>query len=247
METGILIIFILGYLFIAFENITRVNKAAFALITGVVCWWLIFLHSPETPAILSKIGEKMGDISSILFFLIGAMTIVELIDLHNGFDLIVKTIKAKSNISLLWIVSGITFFLSPLLDNLTTTIVMISILQKILPPGRDRLYISSAIVLAANAGGAWSPIGDVTTSMLWIGGQLTAWNMISRLFLPSIVSLLIPVWIIGFSLKKHSIARKDILKEDGTEREGQVIFFSGIGLLLMVPIMKSLLHLPPFM
>ena len=247
MESFLLIVFIIGYILIAFESTVKINKAAFALLTGIICWWIIVVYSQGSISITSKIAEKMGDISAILFFLIGAMTIVELIDLHNGFDLIVKIIRPKSNIQLLWIIAIITFFLSPLLDNLTTTIVMISVLQKIISSGRDRLYISSVVILAANAGGAWSPIGDVTTSMLWIGGQLTAGSMIKTLFLPSIVSLVVPVLIISLMVKKQTVILKQFIVKENDAWEGLVIFWTGISLLLMVPLFKWILHLPPFM
>lgn len=247
MEILLVIIFILGYSLIAAENSIRIDKAAFALLTGIVCWALLIGFDHEPASVVSKISESVGDIAAILFFLIGAMTIVELIDLHNGFDLIVRIVSTRNQRTLLWIISLITFFLSPLLDNLTVTIVMVSILQKILPRGTNRLYFASAIVIAANAGGAWSPIGDVTTTMLWIGGQLTAGDIISELFFSSLVSLLVPLFILTFFIKKTELTRDLSFQEQGNEMEKRIIFFSGMLFLLMVPLIKAVFHLPPFM
>src|ERR1035437_3666010 len=175
-----LIIFILGYLAIAFENSLRLNKAASALITGVFCWLVYFIHVPLAEDASKALLAHFGEISSILFFLLGAMTIVTLIDSHNGFDIITNRIKTNSKGNLLVIISVITFFLSALLDNLTTAIVMTSISSKLLRDKEDKLWFAGMIVIAANAGGVWSPLGDVTTTMLWIGGQITAANIIFK-------------------------------------------------------------------
>jgi Na+/H+ antiporter NhaD/arsenite permease-like protein len=244
----VLLVFVVGYILIAFEHLIKVNKAAIAVLTGITCWVLYVLIVPNEFIIKTNLQEKLGDISGILFFLLGAMTIVELIDLHNGFDIVVQLIKAKSKIALLWIITLITFFLSPLLDNLTTTIVVVSILLKLLPENEDRLYFAGMIVIAANAGGAWSPIGDVTTTMLWIGGQLTVGPMILKLFLPSIISILIPLIIISLKIKNEPLSIKGIQNDiRSNETEKKIIFFSGISLLLIIPVIKALTHLPPFM
>lgn len=248
MALAILIVFVVGYILIAFEHSIKINKAPTAVLTGIICWIFLSFIVPNENVLHNSALEKLGEISGILFFLLGAMTIVELIDLHNGFDIIVHIIKANNKIMLLVIISLITFFLSPLLDNLTTTIVMVSILHKLLPKNEDRFYFASVIVIAANAGGAWSPIGDVTTSMLWIGGQLTVNAMILKLFLPSFIALLIPLLIVCYKIKNEPlslITAKSFISNEETEKK--IIFFSGIFLLLFVPIMKAITHLPPFM
>ena len=201
MLVAIIIVFILGYLCIALENFLRINKAAIALVTGVLCWTLYIISSNEKEMVSSELIEHLGNLSQILFFLLGAMTIVELIDAHDGFEIITRRITTKSKRKLIWIVCLIAFFLSAVLDNLTTTIVMISLVRKLMTNREDRLIFSGAIIIAANAGGAWSPIGDVTTTMLWIGGQITALNIIVKLILPSLACLLVPVLILQFMLK----------------------------------------------
>ena len=184
MILTIIIVFILGYAAIAMEHSIKINKAASALITGVLCWTIFIVSSPDKHLISENLEEHLGELSGILFFLLGAMTIVELIDVHDGFNIITDRIKQTNKRKLLWIISFITFFLSPLLDNLTTTIVMISLIRKLIKEPGDRLLFTGMIVIASNAGGAWSPIGDVTTTMLWIGGQITASNIVIRLLHP---------------------------------------------------------------
>jgi Na+/H+ antiporter NhaD/arsenite permease-like protein len=248
MTLAILIVFVAGYILIAFEHSIKINKAPIAVLTGIICWVFLSFIFPNKTDLHNSVLEKLGEISGILFFLLGAMTIVELIDLHNGFDIIVRLIKAQNKIILLVIISLITFFLSPLLDNLTTTIVMISILHKLLPKNEDRLYFASIIIIAANAGGAWSPIGDVTTSMLWIGGQLTVNAMILKLFLPSFIALIVPLLIVSYKIKNEPLSLvKTKSYKSNEETEKKIIFFSGMFLLLLVPIMKAITHLPPFM
>lgn len=184
MTTLIVVVFVLGYIAIALEHDLKVNKTAPALIIGVLTW-VIFSYYTEDKAWLNlQLIEHLGDISSILFFLLGAMTIVELIDTYDGFELITKKIRQTDKRKLLWIVSFFTFFLSAILDNLTTTIVMVSLLRKLIGEKKDRLFFTGMIVIAANAGGAWTPIGDVTTTMLWIGGQISTESTMKYLFLP---------------------------------------------------------------
>ncbi len=194
--------------------------------------------------------EQLGEISGILFFLMGAMTVVELIASHNGFEIISNLISSTNKRKLLWIICFLTFFLSAVLDNLTTTIVMISLLRKLISDKNDKMLFAGMVIIAANAGGAWSPIGDVTTTMLWIGGQVTSMNIILKLFLPSLVCLLIPLVIVSFTLKgnvENSIFQKESDNLTTTPFERNAIFFFGLGVLFFVPLFKSLTHLPPFM
>lgn len=251
MLVAIIIVFILGYLCIALENFLKINKAAIALVTGVLCWTLYIISSNEKAMVSSELIEHLGNLSQILFFLLGAMTIVELIDAHDGFEIITRRITTKSKRKLIWIVCLIAFFLSAVLDNLTTTIVMISLVRKLMTNREDRLIFSGAIIIAANAGGAWSPIGDVTTTMLWIGGQITALNIIVKLILPSLACLLVPVLILQFMLKGEVQPNVDTNGNPGsetlTDRHKSIVFWTGVGVLLMVPVFKTLTHLPPFM
>lgn len=246
MTILLLTVFIIGYTAIAFEHSLRIDKAAPALITGVLCWLIYFLnnHAPEKAN--EELLVHLGDISSILFFLLGAMTIVELIDSHNGFAIITDKIKTTSLVRLLFIIVVLTFFLSALLDNLTTAIVMTSLCAKILQNKEARLWFAGMIIIAANAGGAWSPIGDVTTTMLWIGGQVTALNIMKTLILPSLFVCLFPLLIVAYKLRGKKIAANTEGKAEVTEG-GNTILFSGIGLLICVPVFKTLTHLPPFM
>ncbi len=244
----IIIVFVLGYIAIAFEHPLKLNKAASALITGVLCWTIYILQSNSTHVVSEELLHHMGEIASILFFLLGAMTIVELIDSHDGFDIITQKIKTTNKATLLLIITAISFFLSSLLDNLTTAIVMTSLCSKILSEKEDRLWFAGMVIIAANAGGAWSPLGDVTTTMLWIGGQITAINIMKQLFLPSVVVCIIPALIISYRFrgkKIEPIAASTCTPKE--KRNGRIILFSGIGFLILVPVFKTLTHLPPFM
>lgn len=246
--TLIISVFILGYGAIAFEHPLRVNKAASALITGVLCWTIYIVQSGSADSVSEELLHHLGEISSILFFLLGAMTIVELIDSHNGFDIITQKINTKSTKRLLLIVTTLTFFLSALLDNLTTAIVMTSLCSKLLTEKEDKLWFAGMIVIAANAGGAWSPLGDVTTTMLWIGGQITAMNIIKQLLLPSIAVCLIPVLFVAYRFRGKSIVPIPKPGRTGKEmREGKFVLMAGIGFLIFVPVFKTLTHLAPFM
>ena len=238
----------MGYVAIAFEHPLKLNKAASALITGVCCWTIYMLQSESTEIVTEELLHHLGEIASILFFLLGAMTIVELIDSHNGFDIITEKIKTTSKSKLLLIIISITFFLSALLDNLTTAIVMTSLCAKLLSVKEDRLWFVGMIVIAANAGGAWSPLGDVTTTMLWIGGQITALNIMKELILPSLAACVIPALIVAYRFKGQQIvAMAQSISTAKEKRDGQIILFSGIGFLIFVPIFKTVTHLPPFM
>jgi len=244
----LIIVFVAGYTAIAFEHTLHLNKAASALITGVLCWTIYMLQSENTHAVGEELLHHLGETASILFFLLGAMTIVELIDSHNGFDIITERVKTSSKATLLLIIATLTFFLSALLDNLTTAIVMTSLCSRILSEKEDRLWFAGLIIIAANAGGAWSPLGDVTTTMLWIGGQITALNIIKQLILPSLMVCLIPSLIIANRFKGKTIAGMPASVCTVEERkDGKIVLFAGIGFLVFVPIFKTLTHLPPFM
>ena len=249
MNVLIIVIFIAGYLAIALEHTIKLNKAASALVTGVLCWTIYILSSEGTEGIVEQLTHHLGDLSQILFFLLGAMTIVELIDAHDGFEIITKRIRTRKKRNLIWIISFITFFLSAVLDNLTTTIVMISLVRKLMSEKNDRLLFAGMIIIAANAGGAWSPIGDVTTTMLWIGGQVTASNIIVSLILPSLICLLVPLLVLHFRFKGEITSPEDIYTSDqpANEAHRNIVFFAGIGILLFVPVFKTVTHLPPFM
>lgn len=249
MITALLIfVFVAGYAAIAFEHPLKLNKAASALITGVLCWTIYMLQSETTHLVGEELLHHLGEIASILFFLLGAMTIVELIDSHDGFDIITQKIKTTSKSKLLLLITAITFFLSALLDNLTTAIVMTSLCSKILSEKEDRLWFAGMIVIAANAGGAWSPLGDVTTTMLWIGGQITALNIMKQLILPSLAASILPALIVAYRFRGKKIAAiQEPVSTAKEKRDGQMILFSGIGFLVFVPVFKTLTHLPPFM
>jgi Na+/H+ antiporter NhaD/arsenite permease-like protein len=248
MALAIILSFILGYFAITLEHSIRINKAASALVTGVICWTIYILSEPDKHLVSEQLIEHLGEVSGILFFLLGAMTIVELIDAHDGFDVITDRINTQKTVKLLWIISILTFFLSAILDNLTTTIVIVSLLKKLIADKEQRLLFIGITVIAANAGGAWSPLGDVTTTMLWIGGQITALNIMKELFIPSVFCLLVPLAILSFRLKGNlqPVEKKEPeVKKTGRERN--VVFLLGVGILLFVPVFKTVTHLPPFM
>jgi Na+/H+ antiporter NhaD/arsenite permease-like protein len=250
MTTLIVAIFVIGYAAIAAEHPIKVNKAASALLTGVLTWTVYILFTSDKHHVAEELTHHLGELSGILFFLLGAMTIVELIDAHNGFEIITNKITQTNKRKLIWIVSFITFFLSAVLDNLTTTIVMISLLRKLISSEKDRLFFAGIVVVAANAGGAWSPIGDVTTTMLWIGNQITAFDIILKVFVPSVVCLAVPLVYLSFKLKgdinrpaiKHAESANDL-----TKRNQMFVLIAGISALIFVPVFKTITHLPPFM
>ena len=251
MLTLMIVIFVLGYLAIALEHPIKIDKAASALITGVLVWTLFVISGADQHFIEEELLHHLSEISSILFFLLGAMTIVELVDAHEGFSIITDKITTKNRVKLLWIVSVLTFFFSAALDNLTTTIVMVSLLRKLIDDKYDRWFFAGIVVVAANAGGAWSPIGDVTTTMLWIGGQLTTMTIIKTLIIPSIVTMLVPLIVLSFTMKGDVVRPTVDALEDNSDPttafERNLIFFLGVAGLLFVPVFKTLTHLPPFM
>lgn len=266
MGTMIILIFILGYFLIAMEHSFKIDKAASALLTGVLCWTALILGKEAIfqggiPGgghdaghyIEEMLLHHVGEIAEILFFLLGAMTIVELVDAHGGFKVVTDRIKTTKKLPLLWLICVITFFFSAILDNLTTAIVMAALLRKILSDTEDIWFFGGMVVIAANAGGAWSPIGDVTTIMLWIGGQVSAMHIIAQVFLPSLVCLLVPLGIVSLKMKGN-IVSQEAMENNPAEgeysvstRERNFIFCLGVGGLLFVPVFKTLTHLPPFM
>ncbi len=249
METAIILIFCLGYGLIAFEKGIKINKAASALLTGVVSWTLLALFGSDTLTVNHQLSEHLSEIAGILFFLLAAMVIVELIDAHDGFDLITNRIYQHNKMRLLWVFALIAFFLSAVLDNLTTTIVMGSLLRKLVDDEKDRIYYLSVVVIAANAGGAWSPIGDVTTTMLWIGGQITAGAIIKAVFFPALVCAITPLVVLSFRLKGNVSRPAQIqhrLSVALPSHHQAIVLFTGIAVLLAVPVFKSLTHLPPY-
>ncbi len=256
----IVIVFCIGYLCIALESVTKVNKAAIALLMFVATWTL-FMIAPETylptaigdlKAIVvgTAIEHHLGSTATTLFFLMGAMTIVELVDQNGGFNFVRDTLKTKSKRALLWRIAFMTFILSAILDNLTTSIVMIMILRKLVSDRKDRIIYASLVIIAANSGGAFSPIGDVTTIMLWNKGVITAAGVIMEIFIPSLVSMVIPAYILSLSLKGELAAPQEVaVTEDGdglSAAQRKAIFFLGVGGLIFVPIFKTITHLPPF-
>lgn len=245
MGIASIIVFILGYLAITLEHPLKINKTATALVTGVLVWTIYAISTGDA----SELGHHLASTSEILFFLLGAMTLVELVDAHQGFYFVSRLIKTDKVIKLLWIVGLITFFMSAVLDNLTTSIVMVTLLRKLISNKETRKYFVGIVVIAANAGGAWSPIGDVTTTMLWIGGQISATGIIQSLLLPSLVALLVPLIIASYVLKNQAIgqAAASVALSSTEERDGKIMLFAGAGSLIGVPIFKTLTHLPPYM
>jgi len=245
----LLAVFIIGYLAIAFEHHIKLNKAASALITGVVCWTIYIVNGTDHNAAHHALLEHMGEISSILFFLLGAMTIVELIDAHDGFESVSASIKTTNKFKLLSTITIIAFFLSAVLDNLTTTIVLISLASKLVKDEKEKLVFASIIVIAANAGGAWSPIGDVTTTMLWMGNQITTLSIIKTVFIPSVISVIIPLLGLSYTLKGFIplSVNDEHTNNISNAKERNLVLIIGLASLLFVPIFKTWTGLPPFM
>ncbi len=246
MTAIIIFLFSVGYVLIAIEDVIKLNKTATALLTGVLCWTVYSLSGFDT--VSESLSHHLASITEILFFLLGAMTIVELIDAHDGFDIITNQIQTQNPRILLWLIALIAFILSAVLDNLTTAIVMVSLLRKLISDAHLRRPMAAMVIIAANAGGAWSPIGDVTTTMLWIGGQITTVAIISKVFLPSLISLLVPLLIIQKNISTKILAQKEVLISSAvanTHKTTMLIF--GVGGLLFVPLFKTLTNLPPYM
>ena len=248
-----IVLFALGYLCIASEHVLHINKATFALILCGILWavYALFGHDPN---LQSDMVVALGDTCEIVVFLIGAMTIVELIDRYGGFNIIVRLIKAKNKRSLMWILAAFAFFLSAILDNMTTTIIMVMLLRRMLSDQKERWLFASVIVLAANAGGVWSPIGDNTTIMLWMKNYVSSADLIEHLILPSIAAVAVPTWIASLTVRRQPLEELN----ESDHRVGYVlsehhrglsvaILIGGVAALLFVPVFKSLTHLPPYM
>lgn len=251
MLTALVIIFVLAYAAIALEHPLHINKTASALLGAGLLWTVYALGNGDSHAVNHELGESLTATAQIVFFLMGAMTIVEVVDAHNGFEVITTRIKTQKLSTLMWMVGFVTFFLSAILDNLTTTIVMVSLMKKLLEKRDDRLFFAGIIVIAANAGGAWSPIGDVTTTMLWIGGQITAVEIMKGLIIPSLINMLVPLavtsWMLG-NRGVHSPKRNPEEESFYTSAfERNLMFFMGLGILVLVPAFKTVTHLPPYM
>lgn len=263
----LVLIFVIGYLAITVEHDIKIDKAATALITGVLCWTVIMLNADHFALqikdiqahglqhgtvgfFLEQLQHHLGEISEIVFFLLGAMTVVELIDAHGGFAIITNSINTRNRRQLLWMLCFFTFFLSAILDNLTTTIVMVSLTKKLVEDRSDRWLFAGMIVIAANAGGAWSPIGDVTTTMLWIGGQITATGIMGAIFLQSVVSIIVPLIALSFMLRgqvRRPQAQTKEASDPLSTGERNSVFFIGLSCLVFVPIFKTFTNLPPYM
>jgi Na+/H+ antiporter NhaD/arsenite permease-like protein len=266
MSDIIIVIFILGYLAIIFENKIRVNKAATALFMGALSWGIIATQAFLVQNILNDLQIHLIAISELVFFLLGAMTIVEIIDAHDGFQVIAEKIKTQQPILLIWKIAIITFFLSAILDNLTTAIVMVSIINKVSEDKKVKWYLFGLVIIAANAGGAWSPIGDVTTTMLWMGGQITSLNIMHQTFLASFICMAIPTCIISYKLRDSKITIssnqlhhssnnhilenniiKNISSSKASSNERNVILFLGLGCFIAIPVFHFFTHLPPYL
>jgi len=253
MTTLILVIFILGYLAIALEHPLGIDKTAPALLIGALCWSVLALNTPgaEVHHLQDHMAHHLSDIASILFFLLAAMTIVELIDSYGGFRVITDRINTTNRVKLLWIISVLSFFVSSVLDNLTTTIVMVALLRRMIRSRDDLWLMAGFVVIAANAGGAWSPIGDVTTIMLWIGGQISTVPVMTELIIPSLVCLIVPLLLA--SLRMRGDVERPVENEmessqtvTVTDFQRKLILIVGVGALVFVPIFKSITHLPPY-
>lgn len=245
---SMLAVFVFGYLAIIFEYYIKVNKTASAMIMAVITWSILFIFFGQSPLLKDEIvDETIGRASQVIFFLLSAVTLVELIDSHQGFKIITDFINTRSKRKMLWIVGFLSFIISSVLDNLTTTVVLVSVLRKIIPDQKDRLYLGSVIVIGANAGGAWTPIGDVTTTMLWIKGNISSLKVMKSLFLPSLICLVVSLTILTFQLKGKYSDAIDRKKDTSREPGAKLVFFAGIGALVAVPIIRGLTGVPPFM
>lgn len=251
MNSLLIAIFVLTYAAIAFEHPIKINKSATALIGAGLLWTVYAIGAADIKGVESAMGESLMSTAQIVFFLMGAMTIVEVVDAHDGFEVITARIRTTKLSTLMWLVGFVTFFLSAILDNLTTTIVMVSLMKKLLDKRDDRLFFAGLIVIAANAGGAWTPIGDVTTTMLWIGGQVTTVEIMKGLFIPSMINLLVPLaataWILRGRVVEAPVREVNEGQIQTTPFERQLMFFLGLGILVAVPAFKTITHLPPFL
>jgi Na+/H+ antiporter NhaD/arsenite permease-like protein len=272
METIIILVFVVGYLAITLEHNLKIDKLIPALVMMAVCWALValnidqfsnwfdsakhtlvegfpsLLHADKMHLVEETLLHHLGKTAEILVFLLGAMTIVEIIDYFDGFSTIKGYVKTKSKKRILWIFSFLAFVLSAIIDNLTATIVLISILQKIITKRDDRIWFAGLIIIAANAGGAWSPIGDVTTTMLWIGKKVTAWKLIEYIFIPSLLCMLVPSLIASFLPAFKGNIEENPSEEDSKPKSkySATMLYLGLGAIVFVPIFKTITHLPPY-
>ena len=250
-QGALIVTFLLGYIGIVFETFFEFNKAAIALLMSTALWVIYAGTSGNTgvanPEAMHLLSEKVSEVSEVVFFLLGAMTIVEIVDSHQGFKVVTDRIKSTDKRSLMWLIGFMTFFMSAVLDNLTTTLVMVSLIRQILSDPEDRKLFGAMIVIAANAGGAWTPIGDVTTTMLWINGQISAIPTITGLFLPSVVSVILSIGLLQNSIPKNEVVDESTRVETQLAPRGSLVFGAGIASLLSVPLFKSLTGLPPYL
>ena len=247
MDSLLILVFVLAYAAITLEHQLQVNKSAPALVGAAVLWVLHAMHLGDAALLGQQLNESLVTTAQIVFFLMGAMTIVEVVDAHHGFEVITSRIRTPKLSSLMWLVGIVTFFMSAVLDNLTTAIVMVSLMKKLLRERQDRLFFAGIIVIAANAGGAWSPIGDVTTTMLWIGGQVTALGIVQTLLLPSIVAAAVPLACTARLLKGQAVQAPARVTDHSSLGQSGLMLGLGLGILLLVPVFKTLTGLPPFM
>jgi len=251
VSTTLIVIFVLAYAAIALEHPLKVHKTASALIGAGLLWAVYAVMSGDPGLIAMQLDESLAATAQIVFFLMAAMTIVEVVDAHNGFEVITSRIKTTRLSSLIWLVGFVSFFLSSILDNMTTTIVMVSLMKRLLDNHEDRLIFAGIIVIAANAGGAWTPIGDVTTTMLWIGGQITTLSIMKGVFIPSLINLLVPLFVVAYTLRGRAVVAPIVTDDAGRPPprafERRLMFGMGIGTLLAVPLFRSATQLPPFM
>ncbi|KAM3256445.1 hypothetical protein ACQJBY_049109 [Aegilops geniculata] len=248
-DIAMVLVFALGYAGIIFEESLAFNKSGVGLLMAVCLWVIRSIGAPSTDVAIQELSQSTAEVSEIVFFLLGAMTIVEIVDSHQGFKLVTDNISTRNPKTLLWVIGFVTFFLSSILDNLTSTIVMVSLLRKLVPPSEYRKLLGAVIVIAANAGGAWTPIGDVTTTMLWIHGQITTLKIIQGLFVPSVVSLMVPLALMSLTSEANGSSQtsSSLLSSEQMAPRGQLVFAVGLGALVFVPVFKSLTGLPPFM
>ena len=250
MMIALVVIFIIGYLLITLEHAIHINKSAIALITAVLSWTILVMNPANKEAALETLGHHFSGVAEIVFFLLGAMTIVELIDAHDGFQNITEKIKTTNKTKFIWTISLVTFFLSAVLDNLTSTIVMISIVNKLVKEKTVKWHLLGLVVISSNAGGAWSPIGDVTTTMLWIGHQITPLNIIKETFLASLACMVVPTMIINYRIKGSIILEEKVPINQNVISNAfdrNLVFFIGVSCLLFVPFFKAITELPPYM
>ncbi|KAJ6829050.1 putative Na(+)/H(+) antiporter NhaD [Iris pallida] len=248
-DIAMVLVFTLGYVGIIFEESLGVNKSGVGLLMAVCLWVIRSIGAPSTDIAVTELTRASAEVSEIVFFLLGAMIIVKIVDTHQGFKLVTDNITPRRPRILLWVVGYVTFFLSSVLDNLTSTIVMVSLLQKLMPPSEYRKLLGAVVVIAANAGGAWTPIGDVTTTMLWIHGQISSLPTMQSLFIPAVLSLAVPLALMSLASKVDGESQKSssMLASEQMAPRGQLVFAVGLGALVFVPVFKSITGLPPYM